>query len=148
MDIFDLWRMGAAPFVKMWHRVLPLRFLIVGGWNFGFSYLFFAAIYWLLHDKVHDSIILGISSVVGITNAFICHRLFTYRSKGHVVLEYFRFYLVYGVQLGINFIAFLFLVQRFHTNAYLTQAVLSILLTLMSYWGHKHVSFNYGKVGR
>lgn len=141
MELSGRWRRGASPFLKVWHRVLPFRFLIVGGWNFGFSYLFFAAIYWLLHEKVCDSIILVISSVVGITNAFICHRIFTYRSKGHVLWEYFRFYLVYGVQLGINFVAFLVLVHSFHTNAYLTQAVLSILLTVMSYWGHKYFSF-------
>jgi putative flippase GtrA len=132
---------ACARVVGLWYRVLPFRFLIVGGWNFGFSYLFFATLYWLAHRHVNDAIIMAICSVVGITNAFICHRVFTYRSTGPVLREYLRFYAVYGVQIGLNFALFLAFVHVFDANPYWTQAILTVVLTLVSYWGHKHVSF-------
>lgn len=132
---------------NLWHKALPFRFIIVGGWNFGFSYVFFACAYWLLHPLVHDAIIMVICSIVGITNAFVTHRWLTYRSKGSILLEYFRFYFVYGVQIGSNIVFFLLFVRVLHFNAYLTQAGLTVLLTVLSYWGHKHVSFKGGVEG-
>lgn len=125
----------------VWERALPFRFLVVGAWNFGFSYVFFAISYWLLHPVLPDVVILAICSIVGITNAFVCHRWLTYRSEGPILQEYFRFYLVYGTQIGLNFVLFLLFVRWLKANPYLTQALLTIVLTGMSYWGHKRVSF-------
>ena len=141
MGFPNVYNTAGAQVLSLWHRVLPFRFLIVGGWNFGFSYLFFAALYWMAHERLNDAIIMAVCSVVGITNAFVCHRFFTYRSTGPILREYVRFYAVYGVQIGLNFALFLAFVHVFATNPYWTQAILTVVLTLVSYWGHKHVSF-------
>ncbi len=141
MGVLDACAKGITPCLSLWHRTLPFRFLIVGAWNFVFSYVVFAVTYWLLSPYVHDAVIMAICSVVGITNAFVGHRYLTYRSRGPILQEYFRFYLVYGTQIGLNFILFLLFVRVFHANPYVTQAVLTTVLTVVSYWGHKNVSF-------
>lgn len=145
MELFDAKHKGVEHFFAIWNRALPFRFLIVGGWNFAFSYIFFAVTYWLLIPVVHDAVILALCLVVGITNAFLSHRFLTYRSRGSIWGEYFRFYLVYGVQTGLNFILFLLFVRVFKSNPYFTQALLTFALTIVSYWGHKHVSFKSRK---
>jgi putative flippase GtrA len=144
MSIPDAYVREHAPIPSLWRRALPFRFLIVGGWNFCFSYCFFAATYRLMHPMAHDAVIMAICSIVGITNSFIFHRWLTYRSKGPLLREYVRFYIVYGVQTGLNFMLFLLFVKWLDANPYLTQAMLTIVLTVVSYWGHKHVSFSTG----
>lgn len=120
---------------------MPLRFMIVGIWNFIFGYACFALLYWLLGGFLHDAIILALAYILGITCAYISHRIFTYRSEGKILNEYFRFYLVYGVQITLNFVFFLLFVRIFHCNPYMTQAIISLVLVILSYWGHKHFSF-------
>jgi putative flippase GtrA len=136
-----LWQ-RAELLLNLWNRVLPFRFLIVGTWNFVFSYFVFALVCWMLRPFVHDALIFVISSIIGITGAFVTHRLLTYRSRGSVWVEYFRFYVVYGVQVGLNFVLFLLFVRVLARNPYVTQAVLATILTIVSYWGHKNFSFS------
>lgn len=52
---------------------MPVRFLIVGGWDFIFSYLEFAGCYWLMSPHFPDWLIVAVASVLGITNSFIFH---------------------------------------------------------------------------
>ena len=145
MALINVWSKKTSTILKLWHFFLPFRFIVVGAWNFGFSYIFFVGMYWWLHDKIPETVVMIIVSVGSITNSFIFHRIFTYRSQGAIVKEYFRFYLVYGVQTLLNIGFFFVLVQIFCLNAYLTQAALAIVLTAISYWGHKHVSFGINK---
>ena len=128
-------------FVRLWKYALPFRFLIIGGWNFLFSYVFFAGLFWFLRETVNEFIIISISTVVGITHSFICHRFFTYRSKGSWVKEYFRFYVVYSGQMTLNILLFGLLVRYMQFNPYITQACISITLIIFSYYGHKYFSF-------
>lgn len=128
-------------FVRSWECALPFRFLIIGGWNFVFSYVFFAFLFWFLRDSINEFVIISISTVVGITNAFISHRLFTYRSKGPWIKEYLRFYVVYSGQMILNVILFGLFVRYLKFNPYITQAGIAIVLTAFSYYGHKHFSF-------
>lgn len=125
----------------MWNRFLLLRFLFVGGWNFIFGYCCFAALYWGLDGKFPDFVILLASSVLGITNSFITHRWVTYCSRGPVWREYFRFYMVYGVQVVLNLSLFWLFVTVWSFNAYYCQFVLNTVLTIASYFGHQKFSF-------
>ena len=133
-------RLAALPSV-LWHSSRPLRFLLVGCWNFVFGYLCFAAFYRLLSGRWPDWLILCAASVVGITNAFICHRRFTYRSDGPVLREYLKFYVVYGVQSLLNLLLFNLFVTRLGYNAYICQLAIALSLTFVSYWGHQFFSF-------
>jgi len=119
----------------------PLRFLITGGWNTVFSYALLAFMYYTLSEKLHYIVIMVAASVISITNAYICHKFFVFKTKGNYLKEYIRYYVVYAVPLGLSFIFFPFCIEVLRMNFYLTQAILTVITVFISYFGHKHVSF-------
>lgn len=124
-----------------WDNSQPLRFLVVGGWNFAFGYGVFAGLYWTLNDIWPDWLISSVATILGITMSFITHRCITYRSCGCWWQEYLRFYVVYGGQSLLNVALIWFLVTKAGLNAYAMQLAISVILTAVSYWAHKHYSF-------
>ena len=127
--------------LKVWNDSAPLRFLIVGGWNFVFGYGAFAGLYWLFNGIWTDWLIATVAAILGITMSYLTHRFITYRSHGCWWKEYFRFYVVYGGQTLLNIFLIWLLVTRLRYNAYLVQLVITLALTIASYWTHKLYSF-------
>lgn len=132
-------------FRKIWQASMPFRFLLVGGWNFIFGYLAFVGLYYFLGDVLFEHLVVILSSILGITNSFIFHRWLTYHSTGVWWKEYFKFYIVYGGQIIINLILVAIFVSYYGFNAYWVQFVILVMLTLLSYWGHKNFSFKTKK---
>lgn len=130
-----------TPASMFWRNSTPIRFLVVGAWNFVFGYFVFAALYWLFSGRWADWLIVAVANVIGITNAFVFHRWVTYRSHGVWWREYFRFYVVYGAQAVLNIALIYVFVTRLRLNGYVVQFVVSVVLTLLSYWLHKSYSF-------
>jgi len=119
----------------------PLRFLVTGGWNTAFSYISLASLYYLLSAKMHYMVIMVIATIINITNAYICHKLFVFKTKGNYIREYIRYYAVYAVPAGLSFLFFPFCIEVLKINFYFTQAILTFVTVFISYFGHKHVSF-------
>lgn len=135
-------RSSDAPgLLRLWRTSTPLRFLIVGGWNFVFGYLAFAVPYYALHGVWWDWAIAVLGAVLGITMSFVTHRFITYRSTGCWWREYLRFYIVYGGQSLANVALIWLLVTRLGYNAYAVQLIITLALTVVSYWAHKLYSF-------
>ncbi len=132
-------------FYRLWFRMMPLRFLIVGGWNFAFGYLAFVGCYWLMSPMVPDWGIVVFSSVLGITNSFVFHRWFTYKSHGNWFIEYLRFYIVYGGQVLLTMLFIHVFVTVLRYNAYVVSLIINIVITILSYWAHKMFSFRETK---
>lgn len=126
---------------ELWRRYDKLRFLIVGGWNFVFGYCQFAFFYWWLSDSWPDLAILIVTNIVGITQSFLTHRYLTFHSEGIWWKEYLKFYVVYGLQALVSMGAFLVFVTWLGFNAYITNFIINVVLTIASYWAHKHYSF-------
>lgn len=124
-----------------WNGSQPLRFLVVGVWNFLFGYLAFAGIYWCLNESLPDWAISSMATVIGISMSFLTHRFITYRSKGCWWRQYLRFYVVYGGQAIFNIFLIWIFVTKNKINAYLAQLAISLTLTIVSYWLHKYFSF-------
>lgn len=137
---------GAASlvsrFAARWNASAPLRFLVVGGWNFAFGYAAFAVPYRALAGRWPDWLIAALAAVAGITMSFVTHRFVTYRSHGVWWREYLRFYVVYGGQSLLNIALIWLFVTRLGKNAYIVQLVITLALTVGSYWAHKLFSFN------
>ena len=132
--------MDLKPLIK-WSESQPLRFLIVGAWNFVFGYFAFAGLYWVMNGRWPDWFISTIAAILGITMSFLTHRFITYRSHGCWWREYLRFYVVYGGQSILNVFLIWILVTQLELNAYIVQLAISVALTVVSYWAHKHYSF-------
>lgn len=78
---------------------------------------------------------------MSITNAFLCHKLFVFRTKGNVLREYARYYLVYAVPAALGFVGFPFCIEVLGLGFYTSQALLTAVTIVVSYFGHKNVSF-------
>jgi putative flippase GtrA len=119
----------------------PLRFLFAGGWNTIFGYASLALLYYLFSDKIHYLILMVFATILSITNAYICHKFFVFKTKGNYIKEYLRYYVVYSVPISFSFIFLPFCIEILKINFYVTQAILTLITVIISYFGHKHVSF-------
>lgn len=120
-----------------------ILYLVVGGWNTVFGYGAFVLLYHYFSDRIHESIILTISYILGITNAFIGYKVFVFKTKGNVWREYFRFYVVYGGAFMVNLILLPFFMSVLMMNAYAAQAVITFVTIVGSYVLHKRYTFRY-----
>ena len=131
------------PDIKsIWDRFCALRYLIVGGWNMVFGYGEFAFLYWLWGGTAAgDAVVQVVSNVIGITNAYLCHRFLTYRSTGVWWREYLRFYVVYGLEALFTMGMFFVFSTWLGYNGYAVEFVVTVALTVVTYWIHKFYSF-------
>jgi len=119
-----------------------IRYVAVGVWNTVFSYVAFVFLYYLLNDLMHYMLILVLSQIVGLTNAYICYKLFVFKTKGNIVREYLRFYVVYGTTFIVNLILIALFVEGMAMNPVLAQGMIAIIVVTMAYFGHSRFSFN------
>lgn len=118
-----------------------MDYLIAGGWNTLFGYLNFVILYYFFEQYVHYTILVVISYILSITNAYICYKLFVFRTKGNWLKEYLRFYMVYGVAFAVNMALLVVMVERWKLGILLSQVVINTVIVMISYVGHKKVSF-------
>ncbi|WP_213814337.1 GtrA family protein [Glaciihabitans sp. dw_435] len=128
-----------------------VRFLIVGGINtvlgYGLFVLFELTFGKNIADAFGDTVgylcSLYLSYVIAIAVAFILHRRFTFKvaGTGNVFLDFARFASVYVVSLVINSFALPLLVEFGHLSPLVGQAIVVVITTLISYFGHKWFSF-------
>jgi len=120
-----------------------VRFLLIGGVNTALGYLFFVIVHLTVGHVIGDLLTLYTSYIPATIIAFVLHRHFTYRvtGTGNVVIDFFRFQSVYVVSLIINSVALVLLVEFAHLPTLLAQALIVVVTTLVSYFGHKFFSF-------
>jgi len=118
-----------------------LLYLVVGGWNTLFQYASFALLYYLLSGLLFSSVILFVSYVLSSINGFLGFRLIVFKSKGHPVVEYLKFQLVYVPLLAINMILLPLMLAYTPLNAYVVQALFAVVSVVMGYFGNKYFTF-------
>ncbi len=64
------------------------RYVVTGVWNTAFGYAAFALLVAWLASRVHYLLIAVAANVLAITNAYIVHKIFVFRTKGHCLREY------------------------------------------------------------
>ena len=117
-----------------------VKYIITGIWNTGFSYLVFMALYYFF-SNTNYIFILCISQVIGITNAYIVYKFIVFKTKGNYLKEYFRFYLVYGFSLLLNFLLIIIFVDFWNMNPLVAQGIIAFIVALIGYFGHSFFSF-------
>jgi putative flippase GtrA len=118
-----------------------IDYLLVGVWNTVFGYLAFLALYYLLSSQVHYLIILIMSNILSITNAYAGYKIFVFKTSGNYLREYLRFYMVYGAALGLNFALLPLAVELLRLSPPFAQGGLMFINVVFSYYGHKTFSF-------
>jgi len=117
-------------------------YLTVGVWNTLFGYASFSILYLLLSHSLNSTVILTISYVLSITNAYVGYKTFVFKTRGKVLQEYFRFYIVYGGAFIANLILLPVLMGVLMLNAYVAQALIVVMTVISSYIFHKRFTFN------
>lgn len=107
-----------------------------------FGYFIFVLLYYLLATRVHYVILLALSNVLSITNAYIGYKVFVFKTKGNYWLEYSRFYIIYGSALLLNFIFLPLCVEYLMISPPVAQGGLMFISVIFSYYGHKKMSFS------
>ncbi|MFA5839265.1 MAG: GtrA family protein [Candidatus Margulisiibacteriota bacterium] len=118
-----------------------INYLLVGGWNTLFGYLVFVGLYFWLGNRTNYLVLLLISNVLSITNAYIGYKLLVFKTRGNYFREYLRFYMVYGAAILINFLLLPIAVEVLKITPPVAQGILMWLTVVVSYIGHKYFSF-------
>jgi putative flippase GtrA len=126
------------------------RYLLVGIWNTAFGYALYAGFTALLARYVARSYMpaLLLSNLVSITVSFLGYKWFVFKTQGNYFREWCRCVSVYGGGLLISFLTLPLLVYFFRNilgfsrqAPYLAGALLTCVTALISFFGHKHISF-------
>ena len=132
-----------------------VRYLLVGAWNTFFGYGCFFVIAWLflkfmpLHPSLAASIASLVAACANITVSFIGYKFLVFKTKNNFLREFGRSFLVYLPTLVINAIAIAPLtailrrvLPHYAQQApYVAGALLICFTVVISFFGHKHISF-------
>lgn len=118
-----------------------LRYLLAGGYNTAFGYGLFAVLILLVGDRFHYLIILPVSHVIAVTNAYFTYRFLVFRGAASDLKSYLRFHAVYLASLGFGMVALPLLVEIGGCRPILAQGVVLVVTVVMSYVLHKRFSF-------
>jgi putative flippase GtrA len=131
------------------------RYLFVGAWNtlFGYGCFFlFVRLFLSLipsQPSLAASVASAVATLVNITVSFVGYKLFVFKTKGNFLREYARSFLVYLPSLLVNATAIAPLTAilrravpaHVHQAPYVAGALLAFFTVVISFFGHKHISF-------
>lgn len=118
-----------------------VRFLITGGWNTVFGLLVYTLLYEGLKPWVHYLVLLVPANILAITNAYICHKVFVFKTRGNIWREYLRFYVVYGGTAILGFVLMFLLVDGLKISPLIAQFLCVPIAIAVSYVSHRDFSF-------
>jgi putative flippase GtrA len=118
-----------------------LLYLAVGGWNTVFGYGIWAAVQFLLGDRLHYLVVLLIAWPIAVLNAYLGYRYLVFKSRGPMLSELPRFSLVYFATLVVNLMLLPVALAVLPFNIYVIQALFTTIVVIASYLSHKYYSF-------
>jgi putative flippase GtrA len=125
-----------------------VAFLLVGAINTVVGTAYFVLFQSLLGYKYGDFtylLSLGLAHVAAVLTAFVLHRRFVFRVRGHVWLDLARFELVNLGALAFNAVALPFVVEVVGLAPIPAQLVVTCVSALVTYVGHRDFSFRRSK---
>lgn len=134
---------GAAPAGLLLRLVRDQRvaFLIVGGINTVVGFGWFVLFHRLVGGAVGYMGTLACAHVAAVLCAFVLHRRFVFRVRGHVWLDLARFEVVNLGTLGVNAALLPAFVELGHLPVVPAQAAATAMTVALSFVGHRFFSF-------
>ena len=127
-----------SGFINKLFEDKKVRFLFVGVLNTIFGYAVYAL---LIYLKMHYFLAQLLSSILAIAHSYLWNKYFTFRSPGRSASEIIRFVSVYAVSYLLNMGILYVSIEFFKWNAYISGAICLFMITIISYVGHKSISF-------
>lgn len=128
-----------------------VAFLIVGMINTVLGTLYFILFQTILGQRFGTftyMLSLGLAHIAAVLCAFVLHRRFVFRVRGHLWLDLGRFELVNLGALAFNAIALPFAVQILGFAPIPAQLAVTAVTALVSYFGHRNFSFRRARASQ
>ena len=123
----------------------PIRFLLVGAWNTAFGYLAFVGCVAVTRALEVSYLYATVpAQILGILNAYLFHRLYTYADGDKSFAAFLRFNAVYWVLFVVNVVLLAALVDGLGLAPELAQGFLTAGNVAASYVAHTRYSFRVG----
>lgn len=118
-----------------------IRYIVAGIWNTIFGYTITIIIYFLAKDHVNTFFIGIIANVFAISQSFVIHKVFVFKTEGDWLKELLRSYMVYGVAALLSSGLLWILVDLYGISIFTAQIAVLLIIILFSYIGHKEFTF-------
>lgn len=118
-----------------------VAFLIVGGINTLIGLFWFVLFHELAGGIVGYMATLALAHVCSVLCAFVLHRRFVFRVRGHVLLDLARFEVVNLGALAANAVLLPFFVEICHLPVIGAQLLATVVSVVTTYAGHRLFSF-------
>jgi putative flippase GtrA len=119
-----------------------LRFALAGAANTVFGLAIYPILLWSVPSfQTHYLLALGIAQAVSLCFAFLTYKLGVFRTRGHVVGEFFRFSSFYLLNYAANWLALPLLVEAGRVPPIIAQSGFTVIVIVGSYFWHSRLSF-------
>lgn len=118
-----------------------LRFITVGGFNTILGLIAYSTIQYFYGQFIGYLGSLLIAHFLVSILAFFLYRQFVFNKSGTALIDFLKFQAVYSVSLGINLVVLPLVIHQTGFNPYIAQIISVLLVTIISYLGHKFFSF-------
>ena len=141
-------RPGVVDRARSLLRDQRVLFLMIGGINTVLGMIVFIGVDLALgriidvavNPTVGSIATLAVAHVISVVIAFILHRRLVFRAHGHVWLDFIRFQGVYAVTFTVNLVL-LPISVAVGVPRIAAQAAIVTVMTVVSYFAHRHFSF-------
>jgi putative flippase GtrA len=118
------------------------RYLIVGGINTAFGFVFFTLVYYLIEGKTHYLVIFLFSQIISICFSHATQRRFVWYSNSNYRVELAKFFSAYLVATSINVVLLTASQEIFRTPIVLSQFIIGIGIIILMYYVQKNWTFS------
>ena len=117
------------------------RYIAVGAFITAYGYGLFAAIELLAGDHLPYLVVLLVTHLVSVLEAFVLHKLVVFRVPGYWLLDLARFWSVYAISLALNLMVLPLLVEGAGMDVLIAQAAFLVWMTGLTFIVHRRFTF-------
>ncbi len=122
-----------------------IRFLLIGGFNAGVSYLIYSAICLILGEGAYQ-IALALAWAISSVVSFTTQKFLVFRGKGNWAKEYLKCCTTWVFSYLINAGLLELLVKMLHLNVFVAQIIATLAAAVFTYFLFKKFAFRVKKV--
>ncbi len=122
-----------------------IRFLIVGGFNAGVSYIIYSAICLILGESAYQ-IALALAWAISSVVSFTTQKFLVFKGNGNWMKEYIKCCATWFFSYLINAGLLEFIVKVLHLNVFIAQIIATLSAAVFTYFLFKKFAFRIKKV--
>ena len=130
---------------ERWFKISEkLRFLLIGSFNAGFSYLIYSSICFFVSENLYQYA-LAIAWIITSITSFLTQRFFVFNVDGNLFKQYLKCCITWFFSYIINASILEILVQHIEWNVYISQILAVGLSAIFNYIMFKAFAFKTNK---